>query len=95
MRFFKKHLTLIALVVLPILFSILAMEAAHHHDRLEANDHCALCVWQQTGSQAVSAPAPPVLYQALVFTFLFTFKPFYFSPISLSPSGRSPPSNLL
>ncbi|HJT24252.1 MAG TPA: hypothetical protein VJ873_06725 [bacterium] len=80
---------------MPFLFSVLAMETAHHHDRLENSDHCALCVWQQGGSQAVSAPAPPMLFKTLVFAFLFTFCLFYYSPVSFSPSGRSPPQNLL
>jgi hypothetical protein len=58
MYFFKKHLSLISFVVLPFLFSILVVETAHHHDQLESCDHCALCVWQQTGSQAPHTPAP-------------------------------------
>jgi len=95
MRSLRKHSALISLFVLPFLFSILAVEAAHHHDRLESSDHCALCVWQHNDSQAVSAPAPPVLFPVMVLAFLFAFKPFYLSLLFISPSGRSPPQNLL
>ncbi len=95
MGFFKKHLSLIAIILLPFLLSILVVEASHHHGRLEGNDHCALCVWQQTGAHVPAAPVPPLLFHALLFTFLFTFSPFYVSLTYFSPSGRSPPSNLL
>lgn len=96
MRFFKKHRALISLIVLPFLFSILAVEAAHHHDRLESSDHCALCAWQQTGSQAPQAPAPPSLFHAFLFIFLLILTPSFVSFFKSFPSlGRAPPQNLL
>jgi hypothetical protein len=93
---FKKHLTFISFVVLPFLLSILVVEAAHHHDRLEGSDHCALCVWQQSGSQAPTTPAPPVLGQIFLLVFIFTFTSIFVSSTKSFPSlGRAPPQNLL
>lgn len=96
MYFFKKQLSLISFIVLPFLLSILVVEAFHHHDRLEASDHCALCVCQQTGSQALHTPAPPPLEQIFLLVFLFTFTPTFVSSIKSFPSfGRAPPQNFL
>lgn len=96
MRFLQKRLPFIASVVLVFLLAILAVEAAHHHDdTLEGHDNCSICAWQVTGSQAVATPAPPVLFQAMLLVFVFSFTPFYVSRIFSSPSGRSPPQNLL
>ncbi len=95
MRLLRKHLALIGFLVLPFLFAILAAEAAHHHDRLENSGHCALCVWQHDGSQAVSSPVPPVLTHSFLVMAVSTFVLSFFSFILLSPSGRAPPQILL
>lgn len=87
----RKHLLSLAILSFLAFFSVLVVEGPHHHGNLESKDDCSVCSWQQTGSQAPSAPTPPQLFQALLFAVLFTFSPVYFSTFFISPSGRSPP----
>lgn len=96
MKFFRKNLFSLTAFAFLSFFSVLAIEGAHHHDSLESHDDCSICAWQATGSQASSTPASPtLLFYALILPFFFTLVIFHFSPFFLSPSGRSPPKNLL
>lgn len=96
MKFFRKTLLPFAVLALAAFLSILAIAGFHHHnDQLESHNDCSICAWQISGSQAVSAPAPPMLFHTLVFVFISTFLPLYFSTVFFSSPGRSPPTNLL
>jgi hypothetical protein len=96
MKFFRKNLFPFMTVAFLAFVSVLAIEAAHHHDNLESHSDCSLCAWQMMGSSAPSTPTPPVLFHALFLTAFFTFTPFVFSSVvSFFTSGRAPPQNLL
>jgi hypothetical protein len=96
MNFFRKNLLGLAIAASLAFVSVSAVQAFHHHDRLESRDDCSLCVWQQTGSQASSTPLPPVLlFDALVAVLILAAASFYRSFVSFSPLGRAPPHNLL
>jgi hypothetical protein len=96
MNFFRKNLFGLAVVSFLALGSVLSAQAFHHHEALESHSDCSFCSWQQTGSQAASIPVPPaLLLQTCFFVLLFTFKPFHFSTVFHSFSGRAPPQNLL
>ena len=96
MRLLRKHLFPISFLVVMALFTLFITEGAHHHGALEDNDGCAVCSWQMTGSQAPSAPVPPVMLPLFLFIFTLFFRPSFFqSFVFIFPSGRSPPKNLL
>lgn len=87
----KNYSAFISSVLLAVFISLLAVETAHHHGALEDNDNCSMCAWQMTGSQAVAAPAPPVLVPVMLISTLFFFFSClqFFQPIQ--SRGRSPP----
>ena len=78
-------------VLLAVLLSLLAVETSHHHEKLKDNDHCSVCAWQLTGSQGVTAPAPPVLLPVLLVLTLFFFFPLLQVFKLIQSRGRSPP----
>lgn len=97
MGLFKKKISIfLACSALAAFLAILTIETFHHHESLEGSDDCTICSWQVTGSQAPSTPAPPPpLIPILLVSLVFFFQPFVFSFHFISPSGRSPPKNLL
>jgi|GEM_PF-1332660 len=87
----KKLVPFISTVLLAIFLSVLAVETSHHHGQLEENDNCSMCAWVMTGSQAVTAPAPPVLIPVILVSLLFFYSFFVqFFPL-IQSRGRSPP----
>jgi hypothetical protein len=87
----KIWFPVISPVLLTVFLAVLAAETTHHHGKLEDNDNCSVCAWQMTGSQAVAAPAPPVLLPVMLISTLF----FFFSCLQyfhlVQTRGRSPP----
>jgi hypothetical protein len=95
MSFVRKYLLLVAFTVLAAFATVLAAECVHHHNDASDSDHCAFCSFLISGSQAPSTPAPPALLPVLLFFVLFFAEIFFDSFNSISPCGRSPPTNLL
>ena len=91
MNFFRKHLLPAAAILLLAFLTLLALETAHHHGAMEDNDNCSVCSWQQTGSHAVTTTILPLIFSAMVFAFIFTFRALSLSFLFYSTSGRSPP----
>jgi hypothetical protein len=92
----RKHLSPLATFVFLAFVSILAVEEAHHHGDLEDHDDCPLCAWQLTTSQAPTTPTPPLILYRLILLFILPFitTPFFYSVVSHTTSGLSPPFNL-
>ncbi len=97
MHYLHKQKFFLSTLLLAVFLSVLTAGSAHSHGKVkDGDDHCSLCSWQQTGSQAPSTPTPPTVpFYLLVFLLLFTFEFLHFSPICLSLPGRSPPQILL
>jgi hypothetical protein len=94
MSFFRKNIFPFALLALLAFSTLLAAEGFHHHSQME-NQDCSYCSWQQNTSQASSLPAAPLLFPLLLAFVLFVLQSLFISNRFISPSGRSPPSNLL
>lgn len=96
MNFFRKNLFGLAVASFLAFSCVLSAEAFHHHEALESQTDCCFCSWQQTGSQAASAPAPFFMFFLTIAFFVFpTFTPFSFSNFRRFSLGRAPPQNLL
>ncbi len=96
MGYFRKHLFSLAFVVLAAFLAVLTAESFHHHERAGTKEQdCSLCSWQLTSSNATATPVPFFFFYPLLAVFLFTFKPLTLASVSIAPSGRSPPQNLL